>query len=307
MEFFNKAFVIIKDRLLDGDVSTGHIPKRLGNSSVINHKVFGLFIGDAFMQCGAIFAPFSEWFYQYLLDPEDVDVVKTMVLKSQVPKDAASAAFHSFIDDLDNAETNDTINQLLDVPENMERVNGTQWSPYETVNLETKERFIKELIFDELVAKRYRQLQAFREGLKFSGLLSWMKKNPKLCKDIFVQGSELDIMPYFLQAIKAAGPQSEKVKADVISWFDDYIRTSNKSTIKELFTFTTAMERLPPWGLLNPIKLEFHEDTEEHIYPSSNVCFNMLNLPVVHTSKSVFIHHINKALSIEGSGFSAIE
>ena len=78
------------------------------------------------------------------------------------------------------SETNDEINQLLDQEVSMVLVNSSGWSPMKVVNKTTKNELVQGLLFNEVIYKREKQLQAFRKGLDRLGFLQLLKMNPVL-------------------------------------------------------------------------------------------------------------------------------
>ena len=97
-----------------------------------------MLIGDAFIQTGLIYGRMQHWTFPYLLDPNDVQLLKCSISESLVPKNSATAVFHNFMKKLTGAKSNDEINELLDQPENLERVNASQWDFLQVVNVDNR-------------------------------------------------------------------------------------------------------------------------------------------------------------------------
>lgn len=81
---------------------------------------------------------------------------------------------------MDDAQTDEDINSLLDDPKYSTIVNHSGWPVGRVLNLKSKGDFITSILVEELVDKRIQLLQNFREGLDHFSLLKLMKESPNL-------------------------------------------------------------------------------------------------------------------------------
>lgn len=87
---------------------------------------------------------------------------------------------------VDDAQTDEDINSLLDDPKYSTIVNRSGWPVGRVLNLKSKGDFITSILVEELVDKRIQLLQNFREGLDHFSLLKLMKESPNLWKPFFL-------------------------------------------------------------------------------------------------------------------------
>lgn len=303
LEFFTNVFDVVTTRLLEGDDEIGYLPKRLGMASRKNFEVLALVIYHAFVQGGVFFGRFQNWVFNYLIDPDDLDLLKCSVNVEHIPKNAGTAPLLEFIDDLKGAESDEDIFNLCGKPEYSERINASQWDICDPVNTENKNLLIQELIYDEVVRKRHEQLNALISGFRFCGFYDVMKKHRNIIDEVFVPCKSMSPFPLFKKAIQNLQYDNQQI----IEWFDEYIESADDTTLKRLLQFTTARVTVPSYGLRKPIKVELLKDDENLIYPRSMTCFQIISLPVVHSKKENFFKHMNTALALESSGLSAEE
>ena len=97
----------------------------------------------------------------------------------------------------------------LDQPENLERVNASQWNFLQIVNVDNRCDLVNELMYDELIPKIIVQLNAIREGLHVC-LLPIIKKYPDLTKEIFVLSIRESPYKYLMEACNSAVVDSDE-------------------------------------------------------------------------------------------------
>ena len=172
-----KVFDLITERLFEGNDLYGYIPKRLRSKGCyINYNIVGVIIGHAFMACGEIFGRYLEWVLRAICDPLDVDLIKCIINSEMKPKNSGTAITHELISALEGATTEEDLDIILNKPENMEKINNTQWDIEEAISIKSKDKLVQEVIYDDLVRKRTKQLHAIREGLAYIGLLPWLQE-----------------------------------------------------------------------------------------------------------------------------------
>eukprot|EP00794_Sanderia_malayensis_P001737 gene1737-1934_t len=230
------------------------------------------------------------------------DDVATKITKAMIPLNAASSTALEVIDLLDKCTDNASIDVILDTPNYMQIINSSQWDPTEVVNMESKGRVITEIIYDELVLKRKEQITAIRGGLTHVGFLNHIEAFPELCRPVFVGGSVPVTSASFINLL---GPieTEDRTQEQVKSWFLEFIEESTQEILSQFLCFSTALQSIPPWGLSKNIVVKFLEDDDEKLFPEAMVCFQIIYLPTVHTSKLTFCKYLSQALEYESLGF----
>ena len=61
---------------------------------------------------------------------------------------------HELIRALEGATTEEDLDIILNKPENMEKINNTQWDIAEDISIKNRDKLVQEVIYDELVRKR---------------------------------------------------------------------------------------------------------------------------------------------------------
>ena len=172
-----KALKLITEKLFEGNDLYGYIPKMLGSKGCyINYKIVGVIIEHTFMTCGEIFGRCQEWVLRKICDPLDVDLIKCIINSEMIPKNSGTVTTHELTRALEGATTEEDLNIILNKPENMEKINNTQWDIEEAISIKSKDKLVQEVIYDDLVRKRTKQLHAIREGLAYIGLLPWLQE-----------------------------------------------------------------------------------------------------------------------------------
>lgn len=172
-----KTVDLITERLFEGNDLYGYIPKRLRSKGCyINYKIVSVIIVHAFMTCGEIFGRCQEWVVRAICNPLDVDLIKCIINSEMIPKNSGTVTTHELIRDLEGPTKEKELDIISNKSENMEKINNTQWDIAEAIANKSKDKLVQEVIYDELVRKRSEQLNAFRDGLAYIGLLPWLQE-----------------------------------------------------------------------------------------------------------------------------------
>ena len=81
---------------------------------------------------------------------------------------------------MSQVETDAEIQVVLDKPDNMAIVNCSKWSPTQPITPVTKSSLLQELIYEEVVDKRHKQIAGLRKGLQHFSMVTLLKCHPKL-------------------------------------------------------------------------------------------------------------------------------
>ena len=152
--------------------------------------------------------------------------------------------------------------------------------------------------------KRKKQISAIREGLAHVGFLKHIKEFPELCRPVFAGGTTPISCASFLGLLDPVQTQ-DRIQEKVKSWFLEFIENSTQETLSKLLCFSTAFQSIPPWGLSKKIAVKFLEDDDQKVFPKAMVCFHIIYLPTVHSSKVAFNMYLSQALECESLGFSS--
>ena len=108
---------------------------------------------------------------------------------------------------LDEAKTNDEVDQITDTPTALFLLNQSSWSITEAVTMLNKSYLLQKLIFEEVITRREGSLQAFRRGLNHLGLVPLLQSFPDMMKPIFVAEPVKLTAESFLSLIVSLKPQ----------------------------------------------------------------------------------------------------
>ena len=301
-EFFGALLKEASLRLLEGK-EENLVPRRSGGNDT-NFVVLGMLMGHSLLNGGPCIAVLAPWVYDMISGKVKFDDIATKITKEMIPLNAASSSTLQIIELLDKCTDNASINAILDTPLYLQIINSSQWDPTEVINMESKDRVITEIIYDELVLKRKDQISAIREGLAHVGFLKHIEEFPELCRPVFTGGTTPVSCAGFLALLDPVKTE-DRIQEQVKSWFFDYVEHSTEETLSKLLRFSTAFQSIPPWGLSRKIAVKFLDDDDEKVFPEAMVCFHIIYLPTVHSSKVVFNMHLSQALECESLGFSS--
>ena len=65
-------------------------------------------------------------------------------------------------------------------------------------------------------------------------------------------------------------------------------------TLKEIFSFWTGLESIPPLGISEPLRVEFLPSGRRFCLPQSNACFCKIKIPIKHTELESFQLKMNQ-------------
>lgn len=126
------------------------------------------------------------------------------------------------------AKTDEEIDSILSVPENMTIINSSKWSPVQPINIMTKSTLLQQLIYEEVIDKRHCQLNGMKKGLEYFGLVSLCKRYPeKLCPILVHQEKPLEAST-FINLFNLTWSSLEANEQQIIQWFFDYLKERGK-------------------------------------------------------------------------------
>ena len=84
---------------------------------------------------------------------------------------------------MDEANTPDDLDAILDTAKNMALINSSGWSPIQVITVNNKTSLLQGLIYEEIVRKRQNQIISLCRGLE---KLDLCRSHPELMRDVFV-------------------------------------------------------------------------------------------------------------------------
>lgn len=293
IEFFELLFKEFQNRSLEGEVPL-MVPRR---SDSITYLILGMAIGHSVLHGGPGFHCFQPWVYDLIVGM-DFDQIINQINIEDIPRHAGSTGLLDFVNALDNATSQKELDEIVD--KYILILNFSRWDQSVAVTTANRHSLISELLMDELIRKRQSQIKSIQEGLDLTGFLAFIKANVSRCRQIFVYSKNNGLTPMeFLQLVKTDN-NDDYEKKQAFDFFSKIITDSSEKYISAVLKFITGHSLVPPWG----ITVKYLDDDDAHIYPKTMSCFNILYLPTVHTTQQKFGEHFEKAIAIEGVGFS---
>ena len=265
-DFFGALLKEASFRLLEGK-EENLVPKRSGGN-VTNFVILGMLVGHSLLNGGPCLAVMAPWVYDMICGKMKFDDIATKITKEMIPINAASSSTIQMIELLDKCNDNASVNTILDTSMYLQIINSSQWDPTEVINMESKDRVITEIVYDELVLKRKEQISAIREGLAHVGFLKHIKEFPELCRPVFAGGTTPISCASFLGFLDPVQTQ-DRIQEKVNSWFLEFIENPTQETLSKLLCFSTAFQSIPPWGLSKKIAVKFLEDDDQKVFPEA--------------------------------------
>ena len=198
----------------------------------------------------------------------------------------------------------DKINEVLDDPRFTGIVNSSSWPVTKCINTATKNEFLQFLIFGEVIQKRQHAIQAFCRGLDFLSVHTLLKENPELMKQAFLDVHSKDITPdTFIGLISTPRPMDEN-RGIIYDWFMEYLQDyKREASLEHILQFCTGLKRIPPMGLKDQIKIKYLLTSP---LPMAEACFCIIQLPTVHTDKTIFFSKLDQGILFSLNHFGQI-
>ena len=196
---------------------------------------------------------------------------------------------------LDNANSQDEINTIIDDPRYAAILNASGWPITKCITPVTKSEFLQNLLFSEVILKRQRAVQAFCKGLDHLNVHKLVKENMEVMRPVFLFDSQQVLTPdTFIRSISTPKPRDRRLR-EVYSWFFEYVESSEsrKASPEEVLSFTTGLRRMPPMGLKECIKIDFLQRSP---LPKAEACFSIIKLPTIHEDKMIFFEKLDQGI-----------
>lgn len=96
-----------------------------------------------------------------------------------------------YILQMNEADTTEQIDQLLDQGHYMALVNACGWPSTQVISITNKNDLLQQLLLNEVIRSRAKQMQSFRKGLKVLGFQQLMMEYPKEFEELIVHHPSL--------------------------------------------------------------------------------------------------------------------
>ena len=312
-EFFNICMEEARLRLFEGDPSK-LIPRRGIGSKGIQFEIAGALIAHSVLQGGPGFPYLAEWFADQLLEGDNSNTV-CLISKDDIPKNAMTEKLLDFVEKLDSAVNQQTIDEILENDPQKEAfwevINASEWSSTEVITMHNKALLIQELITNELIQKRMYQVDSFRKGLAVLDFFPILKQHKDQAKSLICHQEQPITADQFKSFLLTKGNQTHAEK-QAYTWFLEYVLESEgvkdyhfpEGKLSTILKFATGLWKVPPTSESLQISVEYLDDDDTEIYPKATACAAILRLPTVHSSKNRFFAKMDQGLSFGHAGFA---
>ena len=127
---------------------------------------------------------------------------------------------------LSEAETDGDVVQAIESESSSAIISMSKWPACRLVTMASKHTLCQNLIVEELVEKRLRNVFAFRRGLEIGHLLPLITRFPAQFRKLFTHStSECSLTAARLVALIETERPVEPRKREVYDWFIEYVRS----------------------------------------------------------------------------------
>ncbi len=123
---------------------------------------------------------------------------------------------------MDVAQSDDELDAIIDQPVHTHILNGSAWSAIEPVTMASKTRLLQQLMQEEVLVKRDKNLQAFRRGLTTLGVLDLITAYPSLMRPFFIWRDQPLTAQSFMEMVEAA-PHKGEITQTAFKFFEELV------------------------------------------------------------------------------------
>ncbi|XP_078368279.1 G2/M phase-specific E3 ubiquitin-protein ligase-like [Oculina patagonica] len=218
--------------------------------------------------------------YSYIATDEVHEASKQCTLE-----DIPDYDLRKFIEEVNNASSNDELQKVLDGNDQTDALLAGGWVRVLTV--ENKGLAMWQLMIHEVILKRKVALDQFCAGLKVLGVRELLMAHSKIMEPTLLQGSRLLSVPMlFLDCLKTS------------------YSNNSKTDLQHFLHFLTGLQKIPPLGLETNLTITYKEDTSKTLH--ADVCAYNLNVPTVHDTYEEFQHYFLLTCRVGYVGFGLV-
>ena len=96
----------------------------------------------------------------------------------------------------------------------MALINASNWSPTQAITATTKSSLLQQLVYEEVIEKRHKQILDLKKGLQMFRLVSLMRRYPHQLQSLLV---------YKMLGLFHFGEHDNEKQKATITWFKEYI------------------------------------------------------------------------------------
>ena len=313
-EYFHLVLEEVSKRLFEGD-PMNLVPIK-DSTKLVLFRLAGMLVVHVIVQDGPLYSipTLAPCVVETVLGAQ-FETVSMHLSKHHIPLNASTEALHDLIECIDNANSNDSIQELLFADDKKDvywqLINSSHWPTAQPIKMENKNLLIQELVYNELVSSRRSEIAEFEAGLETLGFLKYAKLHSEYMKEILCYSSSL--WKAFgideLKEIIVSEPKSFS-QQQALEWLYEYLGDSDAgkelvggSRVNALLLFGTGQKALPRNGFRNKLQIQYLPDDDEQSLPTASACLKIIRLPTVHSSKKRFFESIEAALKFGALGF----
>lgn len=296
VEFFTKFFDNAKKELfetVDGK-EWQHVPKRSGGNNHI-YKILGVAIAHSLRNNGPFFDCLAPWAVDVLCNNNGTS---GNIGVNDIPITTSTGCTVNFIKSLAECNTHNEITQLFqstDGPAYEQIIGLSDWDPNEDITCDNKSILINMLIYEEMVIRRGKKVNAIREGLAMMEFADYL--HLPVTRQIFSGIPTILSADIVSSVIDWPSPSGRK-ECSCVEWLGEFLKgCNNLGCFLQFCTGFRGVTQLIVQKKL--IELDFLHGEK---LPKASACTRTLMLPLGNT-KEEFMNLMDKAISFECEGF----
>ena len=67
-------------------------------------------------------------------------------------------------------------------------------------------------------------------------------------------------------------------------------------SLRKILSFWTGLTVVPPDGFTEGLEVKFLSPLEKFTLPQAHACFNIINIPVIHSNRDIFFSHMDRGI-----------
>ena len=225
VEYFNLAWEQATSRLFEGNVSS-LVPIK-DATKIFLFRLMGMMMVHTVLQSGPVkrFPKLSPPVLSCMLG-NDVEENYRLLIKHDIPMNAATENIHNLIEELDSAKTEQAVKELFGENSKSgaywEIVNACHWPIQEAIGIRNKSELIQEIIYNEVIRSRKDVIHEIKHGLDVLGFFGFMSKHPHQSKGLFCAKEE-SFGPDEFKALLLETKPSNFAEQPAFEWFNEFV------------------------------------------------------------------------------------
>ena len=308
VEYFTKLFEIVRrDRFETVKSGTFLIPKRSGGYLTL-FKILGITVVHSLLQGGPPFPYLHPWCHAMITQrPEEeiVGLISKEKYTELIPFNAGTANVINFLNALSRTKSEKDIDDLFECTEGQafeQVVNATQWPIDTKITMNNIETLKAMIIWDELICKREKQLNAIRDGLAYVEFLPLLISHSELLSEYFLGSDKKITAQLMIEVIQWETDVSDQQKK-ALEFLKRFIEKSDLPTLTSFLKFSTGHCFI---SSLNDPKIRIEYLDESKVMLEGQSCFSISYLPIKYDQYDDFKKCVNTSLQLGCEGYANI-